>query len=815
MVYSTDGTILLSSDAYDLKIWDALSGTIKFNLKPHGHFVGCSISPDGKFAAFSDSAKPGVVFLHDVERNESAGEMTAPNYDMDIAMHFSFSGDGGHLVVSGGWYSGVVFLWNMTTRQLVRRIPGQGSGLVISAQLSSDGRIFVTLARHNADDIWLQLWDVESGRMLYEFSPMVMSGEASMFLTGCGTSLRVTVVNLDGGISTWRLGEQGPSCIFKGHVGIISQAPLCCVYFGSSETSEDLFVLATTEGEIIFYRPEYENRDALEIRHFTGDSERAVALAFTSDGLQMASGDKGGKIRLWDTRKALGKTNNGNGKERTRVMIDSATFVPGSENLIVVWYCNKRKSWKSEKSTIIWDSDEGIANILQCASDAVYDAPIRRLEMRGDGKLALSFYNHSWDFRVDYWDRAERLYRVNYLDPQSLGSTLPDVFEPVKDVRFNLDRSAAALWDGKASIKVLDLTRKRAVVEVKVASDPYVIDINHIALSTDGLLLACATKRGGHKFDVQVWDLVEQNRRHAVELCTGEKPERVKSLDFSPDGDFLLLIGTRYNDIIYSARMIDVRTGEERGHILPRNPALLAAKFSPDSMAILFQGDHRIALYKLKESCGPLTNLYVKYPIRVIWSSFSPDSQLLAVSLRSRTWVPGERDCIVDIWNVSTASRIWRKAFTADIATCDIFPKIRFSKTGDRLESIRGRLPWSRTTTGMDPSPHTGLGMTQSDLWDCIYIGKEWIIQGNDKKLIRLPSKFQCNKKTKAAKKNGRVFLSSELGELMSFKIHPEKTPMAKEKMGTQKEARISSSDTFHQCRQPEFEVGYLTYLGR
>jgi WD40 repeat protein/DNA-binding SARP family transcriptional activator/energy-coupling factor transporter ATP-binding protein EcfA2 len=126
---------------------------------------GLAFSPDNKTLALTSFG--GYVQLWDVRTGRREGRPFAVPVSSPDEVNFwttAFSPDGSTLATAGSMGpNGVVFLWEVATGQLIRRLPDQ-EGTVFAVNFSPDGgRLVLSAGVHNGGDAIV--WNVEEGRV--------------------------------------------------------------------------------------------------------------------------------------------------------------------------------------------------------------------------------------------------------------------------------------------------------------------------------------------------------------------------------------------------------------------------------------------------------------------------------------------------------------------------------------------------------------------------------------------------------------------------------------------------------------------------
>ncbi len=153
--FSPDGrTVAGFSEQYAIGVWDAETGEQIVELKGYSP-SSFAYSPDGKTLAFNNRlVKKEIVRFLDISTGEATDALASPS---GWASHLSFSQDGTVLAAAGG--GGIVHLWDVETRELLRTAEGLGSYGALA--LSPDGRSIAVGGERST----VRVWSAENGAL--------------------------------------------------------------------------------------------------------------------------------------------------------------------------------------------------------------------------------------------------------------------------------------------------------------------------------------------------------------------------------------------------------------------------------------------------------------------------------------------------------------------------------------------------------------------------------------------------------------------------------------------------------------------------
>jgi WD40 repeat protein len=274
------------------------------------------------------------------------------------------------------------------------------------------------------------------------------------------------------------------------------------------------------------------------------------AVAYSPDGDRVASAGDTGVIQLWNsaTGDAMVRIRAGSGLRSLAFSPDGATLASAGR----------------DGTVRLWDSASGAprGSALRGRSGDVsavaFSPDGRTLASAGSGAAL-----YLWDVRR----RARRLGPL-VASGESGGGM-------VRSVAFSADgrRLATVAYDG--SVRVWDVRTGRQTITHEVRDRFGGVELNGVAFSPDGRLLAAAGGTVG-KGLVRLWDL----RTHA-EVARFRDADTVETVAFAPDGRTLAAGGQGR-----SIRLWNVKTRREIGRPLAFGGAVSSVVFSPDGRTV-------------------------------------------------------------------------------------------------------------------------------------------------------------------------------------------------------------------------------------
>jgi WD40 repeat protein len=336
-------------------------------------------------------------------------------------------------------------------------------------------------------------------------------------------------------------------------------------------------------------------RERAVLRHRAG----IFGIAFSPDGLALATASEDGMVRLWDV---------GTGQESSSLnhesVVESVAFSPDGRTLGSASRDGQARLW----NVVTGQQRTFFQHRTQYVRGAVFSPDGRTLATKSDEYSSSVHPVRLWDAEKD----AEKGTELAVLEHPA----------PVTTIAFSPDGRIIATSSMDGMARLWDSATRRASFLLRHANA-----VSQVVFSPDGRNVATASLDG----TARVWDTATGEER-----ATLRHSRSVNTVMFSPDGRTL---ATGSDD--GSARLWDSLTGEERA-LLGHEGAVGVVVFSPNGYSIATASTDGTA--RVWDTATGEARAVLRHPLPVKTAAFSPDGRILATA---------SEDLTARLWNVA------------------------------------------------------------------------------------------------------------------------------------------------------------------
>ncbi|MEU3601410.1 hypothetical protein ABZ714_22225 [Streptomyces sp. NPDC006798] len=431
-----------------------------------------------------------------------------------------------------------------------------------------------------------------------------------------------TLATVDEGDGTLQLRDVGTGVVrtmSSGHTAVVASLAFSpdglALATASDDKSVRLLDLATGKPRVL-----------------NGHTDAVTSVAFSPDGRILASGSMDGAARLWDVATGSSRALVPEGARAVASVAfspDGRTLAVGTGNAVSLWNTATGNVVAADTGSVVSVAFSPDGRTLATADgdggvrlrDPATSEP--RTTLPGAGETFLVAFSPDGNSLVTAGS-TDGTAQLRDAGTGELRSTLVGHTDTVVTVAFSPDGRTLATGSD-SGVRLWNMVSGEAL-------SGHTSDVVSIAFSPDGRTVAT----GSRDATARLWDVGTGESRRTLTGHTGE----VASVAFSPDGRTL---ATGSHD--RTVKLWDAMTGRLRDTLSGRADGAGAVDFSPDGRTLAFGGRYSAWLWDV--ATRRLRTSFTGHTDVVVSVAFSPDGRTLASA---------SRDGNVQLWDASTGT---------------------------------------------------------------------------------------------------------------------------------------------------------------
>ena len=488
---------------------------------------------------------------------------------------------------------GKVRLWDVESSRMLRQF--SVPGICFDLQFSADESRILTIYYEGA------LWDLETGKKIPTFpghkkaiETGVFSADGSMVLTG----------SMDRTARLWHAHTGEEIRAFTGHTGSIFSAAI--------SPDNTLIITGSRDSTAILW----DAKTAQKIASLTGHQTERVVVAFSPDGSRVVTGS-GTTAHVWSAHGKLSHTFPDHDRD-----IRSVGFSPDG-SAVITRGDYRTRFWNLATDTLSLSLNRGFLftpdgskylSTVEPGHKEIWifrsiDSFIKKIPSHGQEIKSVSFNANGELALVRFADGIIKIFNTR---TDSQISELRDHAFLVRSAAFSTTESEVIIGSTEGHLSLRDIGSGSVICVFHNSTgrnDP----ITTVAMSPDGSKLFA-----GKNYWSDIWDVHTGKLLHSIRsicCCTGE----IRKAVFSPDG---LLVGAGAG--MTGVMFWSTETGKDTLHLDDNQGALRSIQFSGDGSQVMTSAEYGTSkVWDLKQN--RVVHTYSRKGRKTLFTMISPD----------------------------------------------------------------------------------------------------------------------------------------------------------------------------------------------